>query len=106
MVSREDKNHNIFINNYFDSFNLINTTKGNFIVPNDSVAQKYLIDFPSKPTTQNKLIDSEYGKLTINIQTLETDETADNIVYVSLQTKYPKKVVNQDEIYELNKFYH
>ena len=105
VVSREDQNHNIFINNYFDSFNLINTTKGNFIVPNDSVAQNYLIDFPSKPTTQNKLIDSEYGKLTINIQTLETDETADNIVYVSLQTKYPKKVVNQDDIYELNKFY-
>jgi len=105
VVSRESQNHNMFINNYFDSFNLINTTKGNFIVPKDSVAQKYLIDFPSKPTTQNKLIDSEYGKLTINIQTLETNEDSDNIAYVSLQTKYPTKVVNQDEIYELNKFY-
>jgi hypothetical protein len=105
VVSREDQNHNKFINNYFNSFNLINTTKGSFILPDDSVEQKYLIDFPSKPTTQNKFIDSEYGKLTINIQTLETDETSDNLVYVLLQTKYPTRVVNQDNIYELNKFY-
>ena len=105
VVSREDQNHNIFINKYFDSFNLINTTKGSFTLPDDSVEQKYIIDFPSKPTTQNKLIDSEYGKLTISIQTLEADEASENLVYVSLQTKYPTKVVNQDDIYELNKFY-
>ncbi len=105
VVTREDNNYNIYIDKYFDSFNLLNTPKGSFIIPDNSIEQKYSIDFPDKPSVENKLVDSECGKLTLSLQVLETKGIADNIVYIALQTKYPTKVVNQDDIYELNKFY-
>lgn len=105
VVSREGKNHNIFIEQFFKSFELINIKKGSFSIPDISNERTYYIEFPENPTVENRIVDSEHGKLSLEIQSYEPKGNNDNMVYVALETKYPIKVIDQDDTYSLNTFY-
>lgn len=105
VVSREGENHNIFIDKFFNSFDLLNVPNGKFVLPSVSEELNYIIKFPGKSKLENKFVDSEFGRLNINIQVLEQSQISDNLVYVATQTKYPTTVVNQGNNYELNNYY-
>lgn len=105
VVADVDKNHNIFIDHYFDSFRLINIPEGNFALPKFTNERKLTVDFPGQPESENKLVDSEYGKLALYTQAYEPKTTDDNMVYIAMETKYPENAINQDDNYALNTFY-
>ncbi len=105
VVSRERKNHNPFISRYFDSFEIINLQKGNYVLPVRANERTFLIAFPEVPDEQTKTVDSEYGKLSLDIQILEPKGKEDNMVYIAMETKYPKGVVDPGDKDALNSFY-
>lgn len=105
VVSKEGNNHNIFINGYFDNFQIINIPNGNFTLANFSNKQTYSIEFPGQTLDQNKMMDSEIGKLEINIKSYEPKNSNENLVYVGMETKYPTNSINQNDTYALNSFY-
>ena len=105
IVSREGKNHNIFINKYFDSFRIINIPKGKFALPNTSNERTIFIKFPGVPNEETKIVDSEYGKLTLDIQIYEPKVNDVNMVYVAMETKYPTNVIDKNYTDDLNAFY-
>lgn len=105
VVSREGQNHNKFIDQFFESFTLMNIPKGSFRIPNISNERTYLIEFPENPKIENRIVDSEYGKLSLEIQSYEPIDNNDNMAYVALETKYPTKIIDQNDTYSLNTFY-
>lgn len=105
VVSREGENHNPFITRYFDSFEIINISKGNYHLPNHANERTILIMFPEIPSEQTRTVDSEYGKLSLAIQILEPKVREDNMVYIAMETKYPSGVVQPGDTAELNIFY-
>ena len=105
VVSREGENHNQFISKYFDSFELINIPKGNYYLPDHANERTILIMFPEVPNEQSKTVDSEYGKLSLDIQILEPKVKEDNMVYIAMETKYPSGVVDTGDTGALNSFY-
>lgn len=105
VVSNEGQNHNSYIKKYIDSFEIINLSKGNFIVPKNNGERTYSIEFPRKPTEESRVLDSEYGRLTLNIQMFEPKVKNDNMVYIALETKYPEIIINENDLNELNAFY-
>ncbi|NAS30538.1 hypothetical protein GTQ40_06120 [Flavobacteriaceae bacterium R38] len=56
----------------------------------------YKIDFPTSPVAQSQEIPSELGVLDMKFFMLDNslDTNADNLVYMSAHTKYPKEFVN------------
>lgn len=105
IVSREGENHNKLINQYFDSFEAVNISLGTFKLPELSNKRTLSINFPENPTEQKKTVDSEYGKLQLDIQTLEPKSKDKNLVYVAMETKYPTNVIKPNNTYGLNTFY-
>jgi hypothetical protein len=105
VVAKEGKNHNISINKFVDSFDLIHLPKGSFKLPQVELKQTYTIQFPGKAVNQSRTVDSEIGKLPILINILEIADATDNKVYVAMETKYPKQVASQEDVNNLNKFY-
>lgn len=105
IVSREGENHNKLINQYFDSFEIVNVSSGTFKLPELSNNRTLSINFPEIPTEQKKTVDSEYGKLQLDIQTLEPKSKDKNLVYVAMETKYPTNVIKPNDTYGLNTFY-
>jgi hypothetical protein len=105
IVSREGKNHNKLIHQFIDSFEIVNVPSGTFKLPELSNNRTLSINFPEIPTEQKRTVDSEYGKLQMDIQTLESDSKDKNLVYVAMETKYPTNVITPNNTYELNIFY-
>jgi hypothetical protein len=105
VVSRERKNHNQFLSMYFDSFEIINIQKGYYTLPNHVSERTVLIMFPEVPNEQIKTVDSEYGKLSLDIQILEPKVKEDNMVYIAMETKYPSGVFDPGDADALNNFY-
>lgn len=105
IVSREGANHNKLINQYFDSFEIVNVSSGTFKLPELSNNRTLSINFPEIPTEQKNTVDSEYGKLQLDIQTLEPKSKDKNLVYVAMETKYPTNVIKSNDTYGLNNFY-
>ena len=105
VVSKATDAHNIFVKKYFDSFKLIDSKKGTFSIPEISNEKTYKIEFPEEPTNQKKTADSDLGKLHMDIQVLEPKKKSDNLVYVSIETKYPSPATDEDDLYSLNSFY-
>jgi hypothetical protein len=105
VVSREGKNHNSFISKYFDSFEIINIQRGNYVLPERANERTMLVSFPEVPDEQTKTLDSEYGRLSLDIQVLESKVKGDNMVYIAMETKYPSGVVDPGDTETLNTFY-
>lgn len=105
VISRSGKNHNTAINQYIDSFEFLNTPKGNFTSSTTSNKRTISLKFPGNPTEQIKTIDTEFGKLHLDIQSLEPKEKDENLVYIAMETKYPKNIIDINNTYELNGFY-
>lgn len=105
VVSNEGENHNVFIAKFFESFEIINIAKGDFRVPVNSTKRSYSIEFPRQPKKETRVIDSEYGRLALDIQMLESKIFEKNIIYISVETKYPEKVVDNSNLDELDAFY-
>lgn len=105
VVTKATESHNVFINKYFDSFKLIDPKKGSFSIPKISNEKTFEIEFPGTPTDQSKIVDSELGKLSLDIQVYEPKDNSVNMVYVAMETKYPESVCNQNDSYALNSFY-
>jgi hypothetical protein len=105
VVSREGKNHNQFLEKYFESFELINLHNGNYALPDHPNERTILIMFPEVPNEQSKTVDSEYGRLSLDIQILEPKVKEDNMVYIAMETKYPSGVVDMGDTGALNSFY-
>lgn len=105
VVSREGENHNIFINKYFDSFEILNTPQGGYSVPQVTFARTFEVDFPKEPKNEIKTMDSEYGKLALDIQTYEPTGQEVNLLYIAGETKYPNQVTDPNDLYALNSFY-
>lgn len=104
-VTREGKNHNPDLTRYFDSFEIINIRKGNYTLPVQAKERSIQIKFPEVPEEQTKTVDSEYGKLALDIQILEPETAEDNLVYIAMETKYPAGAVDQEDTTALNTFY-
>lgn len=105
VVTKAVGSHNIFINKHFDSFELIEQKKGTFSIPKISSEKTFEIGFPGTPSDESKTIDSELGKLSLNIQVYEPKGKTENMVYVAMETKYPESAADQDDTYSLNVFY-
>lgn len=105
VVTNDGKGHNSKIGKYFDSFEIQNISKGKFSLSENTFERRMEIVFPAAPSKENRIVDSEYGRLEIDIQVLETIQPSDNMVYVALETKYPSSVINQDDTYQLNSYY-
>jgi hypothetical protein len=104
-VSREGKNHNPFLARYFDSFEIINIRRGDYTLPVHTNERTILIRFPEVPNEQTKTVDSEYGKLSLDIQILEPKVKEDNMIYIAMETKYPSGVVDPGDTDALNGLY-
>lgn len=104
VVSRAGENHNVFINKFFDSFEIINTPHGNFSIPEITSERTFAIDFPGEPKNNSRTVDSEYGKLALDIRTYEPIGQH-NLLYIVMETKYPTQVANQNDLNALNAFY-
>jgi hypothetical protein len=63
----------------------------------------YQVDFPEMSTSINQFIDSEFGILNLDIRILERNESEGNMVFISLESKYPHNFIVTDE--ELELFY-
>jgi len=105
VVSRAGKNHNPSLDNYFGSFEIINLHKGNYTPPENANERTIMIMFPEVPNEQTKIVDSEYGKLTLDIQILEPKVKEDNMVYIAMESKYPSGVFDLGDTDGLNNFY-
>jgi len=105
VVTKSTESYNNFINKYFDSFKLIDLKKGSFSIPNVTNEKTFEIKFPGTPTDQSKIVDSELGKLSLDIQIYEANDNSENLVYVAMETKYPESVCDQNDSYALNAFY-
>lgn len=105
VVTKAEKAHNIYINKFFNSFDLLDYKRGNYSIPKISEKSSFEIDFPGQPSDQSQTVDSEYGKLQLNIQVYEPAEKSKNMAFVAMETKYPMAVADQNDPYALNSFY-
>lgn len=105
VVTQEGQNHNNDIKRFFESFELVNLAPGNYKVPEKTIERSYSIKFPVEPKEEMRLVDSEVGKLELDIQMLETKTGNDNMVYIAMETRYPKGTLNTSNEYELNALY-
>lgn len=105
VVSREGINHNPFLDKYFGSFEIISLHTGNYALPENANERTIIVMFPEVPDEQTKTVDSEYGKLSLDIQILEPQVKEDNMVYIAMETKYPSGLVDQEDTDALNDFY-
>ncbi len=67
----------------------------------------YSILFPQKVKTERKEIDSEVGKLQLDITMYDAsgDEKEDNLIYGLFTTVYPDSIMNSDKKEILQKFF-
>ena len=105
VVSWEGEAYNIYINKFFDSFEITTIPNGKFTLPKSANKRTIEINFPSKPMEQLKMVDTEHGKMFADIQSYEPTIKEDNMVYIAMETKYPPNVIDQNNTYELNGFY-
>jgi len=105
VVSQAGKNHNPFLDKYFGSFEIISLHTGNYALPENANERTIIVMFPEVPDEQTKTVDSEYGKLSLDIQILEPQVKEDNMVYIAMETKYPPGVVNHEDAAALNDLY-
>lgn len=105
VVSRYNENYNYFINGFFDSFELVNLPQGPFQLPENESENILSIKFPGTLKEEQRIVDSEYGKLKLNIRTLEPQVKNDNLVYISMETIYESTIVDQNNTYALNALY-
>lgn len=105
-VVREGEEQNVSIGKYFDSFKVRGLPNGSFEIKNDNREPTYSIQFKETPSLQNKVVDSDYGKLSMDIKLLEVeDPTHPNLLYMAMETKYPVAVAEEGDTYALNTFY-
>lgn len=91
---------------FFDSFQLMNTPHGSFSLNFDNLPKTYSINFPGTPELKQNLLSTEYGKLVMSTESLDTEGKNDkNIAYISMQVKYPEGTIDESSSYSLNKFY-
>ena len=67
----------------------------------------YRIQFPQKPTASTREINSDIGKLILNLNIYEVPETEkdDNHLYLFNETAYPDSLVNSDKTDVLDEFF-
>jgi len=104
-VTYAHANPNSFINKYFESFELIDIAEGNYHKPILEKNTNFTVDFPGQPIIQSRTIDSEMGQLHLDIQMFEPPSPVDNLVFVSLQTKYPQLAADENDPISLNALY-
>lgn len=105
VVSNEGHNHNNEIKRFIDSFELVNLPAGNFSTPGKTHERSFTVKFPATPKEEVRTVDSEAGKLELDIQMLEPASADDNMVYIAMETRYPEGTVNTTNSYELNALY-
>ncbi len=107
VIPRLNKNHNVYINKFFNSFEILNVPNGSFKIPDKTFNRTYSIKFPKIPKEEIKVVDSELGKLSLDIQTYEpkSNDDDDNLAYMAMETKYPSSIVDPNDTYKLNLFY-
>jgi hypothetical protein len=105
VVSRDGQHHNKQIAAFFDSFAPVGIPKGSYVLPQLLAKRTLSIDFPAAPTVQTKTFDSEWGKLTLDVRTLETQLDEQQIVYIAMETQYTSAPVDVSDPYALNVFY-
>lgn len=68
---------------------------------------RFSIEFPAKPVEQVQDLDSDLGKITLNLQIYEVPENSgdDNYIYLTNATAYPKEMMNLNDADALNNFY-
>lgn len=103
--SYKNRDLNSLSKKFFESFNLINIPRGDFALAAIQDNRSYCIAFPNKPQFISKIIDSQYGKLILQIQSLETIPPNKNMAYMAMETQYPETNFNSENKYELNTFY-
>ncbi|MEO8762314.1 MAG: hypothetical protein ABI388_12180 [Bacteroidia bacterium] len=73
----------------------------------ESKAFGFTIEFPKKPTEQIQTVDSEIGKLTLNLFIYDASavKTESNLVYLVNCTLYPDSLIDSDDTDKLGTVY-
>ena len=67
----------------------------------------YQVKFPSKPTPSTKKVDSDVGKLTLNLHILDLSKsnTSNNLIYMTNYSEYPSEEISSEKTELLDKFF-
>ena len=84
---------------------MVNIPEGTYVLPDCESERTILVSLPGTPVEQTKTVDSEFGKLSLDIQMFETKVREDNLVYIAMETKYPSGVIEPGDKHALNIFY-
>lgn len=73
----------------------------------NSEQHNYTIEFPSEPTENNQVLNTEIGELKMNMYMLDTSENGidDNLTYMVINTEYPSELVNSDNTEDLEGYF-
>ena len=104
VFSRTGESHNKLINEFLNSFVLPENLKGIHTKSKEDYKQTYTINFPQPPEYISKVIDSEIGKLTMQMQMVEPENVMLNMLYMASEVKYPSNTINTANKYEYNNF--
>lgn len=105
VVCNDNQNNNGSINRFFSSFKLLNETDGHFKIPIQSGKRKSQITFPGKTTDTYRLVDTDFGKISIDIRTYTPVGENDNLLYMLTESGYNTDVVDEKDPIALNDFY-
>lgn len=70
--------------------------------------EAYAIEFPAKPTTDVKTVNSAVGELKLDITMYDASKLSkndDNLAYMSMSTEYPEFLISSDNKEGLNKIF-
>lgn len=99
-----DQHHNTYIKSFFESFELVGITNGNFKLPSLNQNRTFTINFPSKPKEETKVLDSDDSQVIIDIQILD-NKINDIDAFVAMETKMQESFEMPNNNFELNKLY-
>lgn len=105
VYSRSGESHNKAIEQFLISFQLDNNLNGHYKAETDNYIQSYTIEFPETPEHITKVIDSEIGKLTLQMKMFEPKNDSYIELYIANEIAYPPKLINIENTYELNSFF-
>lgn len=104
VYSRLGESNNKAIDEFLSSFVLSETLRGKYTTNTKNYDQSYSINFPQTPELVTQVIDSEIGKLTMQMNMIESENDPLNHLYMASEIKYPTNSVNTDSNNEYNKF--
>ncbi len=96
--TNEEDNFNVGINEFFESFELLNTEPSNREqVAEESVESIYKVNFPKSSETREMEVPTEYGNAQVVMEAYQPKlENDDNFAYMGMLLEYPEDITKTD----------